>query len=130
MTSFTFLSFARRIYAAVDAEWLMQHYPRGSDINSRDGDGIAPITALSKGRVSTAEVNNRKKNFFPYGTVCVVSSPHIKGSDLLQAARESIMYCVGRVGDLPQWKDPKTGAIVRSKDARRIEMQPISDVST
>eukprot|EP01047_Picozoa_sp_COSAG01_P037187 COSAG01_NODE_2941_length_6819_cov_55.795536_2_plen_116_part_00 len=34
------------------------------------------------------------------------------------------MYCVGRVGDLPQWKDPKTGAIVRSKDARRIEMQP------
>jgi hypothetical protein len=111
-------------YAAVDAEWLMQHYPRGSDINSRDGDGIAPITALSKGRVSTAQVNNRKKNFFPFGTVCAVSSPHIKGSDLLQAARESVMYCIGRVRDLPQWKDPKTGAIVRSKDARRIEMQP------
>ena len=34
------------------------------------------------------------------------------------------MYCIGRVGDLPQWKDPTTGAIVRSKDARRLEMQP------
>lgn len=36
--------------AAIDEEWLMQHYPRSSDVTSRDGDGIAPITALARER--------------------------------------------------------------------------------
>ena len=96
-------------------------YPRSSDVNSRDGDGIAPITALSKGRVSTAEVNNRKKNFFPFGTVCVVSCPHIKGSDLLQAAREQVMYCVGRTHTLiPTPLERNSAAAGRSTRRRSV----------
>jgi hypothetical protein len=55
-------------------------------------------------------------NFALFGTPAKVSMSKVRGADLMNADRTRLCIAWGRVGDLPQWKDPWTGDIFRSKD--------------
>ena len=61
-------------------------------------------------------ISKELKNFVLFGTPAKISMSQVRGADLLRSDRTQLGIAWGRVGDLPQWKDPWTGAIFRSKD--------------
>jgi hypothetical protein len=104
------------VKAYEDAMFIANLYALGRNVNSRDGDAVRPLEEISAGRISRSQINNMLKYFVQFGTPARVSKSKVRGADIQQADRSTLCIAWGRFGDLPQWKDPWTGHIFRSKD--------------
>eukprot|EP01052_Picozoa_sp_SAG31_P028080 SAG31_NODE_2679_length_5264_cov_7.002711_1_plen_1137_part_10 len=101
---------------AVDQFVLLHNcFPKRSDIKSSDGDAPRPLEKLSCGRISRRQCDKIIHHSIPVGTPCLVTIPHIRGSDLTNIARCRWMVAVKQYGDLPIFECPYSGHHVRSK---------------
>ena len=96
--------------------WLWQRYPRGKDVRSSDGAAMAPLWYMSNGRISHRMISNELSNFVSVFTPCLISTPKTIGSDITRLDRSRWVIAWDMTGDLPIFKDPFTGAKVRTKD--------------
>jgi len=103
---------------------LRNLYGRKCDIKSMDGDVQRPLERISGGRISRRQCDHRLHHFIMVGTVCMVSIPHTKGSDIKNIARSRWGIALKMVGgDLPLFECPFTGAHFRSKSYVIHELQ-------
>ena len=85
--------------AMMDAIWLRQRHPTGSNIRG-DGDALRPIEQLTDGEHSRKRCNADLSHFVGFGSVAKVAMKSVRGSSLTNAVRERICYCVGRNGSM------------------------------
>ena len=74
-------------YAANQYARLHNCFPLKRDLKSTDGDAIKPLERLSNGRVSQRQCDRIIHHSIPVGTPCLVTVPHIRGSDITNIAR-------------------------------------------
>ena len=96
--------------------WLWQRYPRGKDIRSSDGDAVRPLEMLSNGRISRLQISKELSRFVTVFTPCLISTPHVIGSNIEKMDRSRWVVAWTMVNDLPIFKDLWTGAKYRTKD--------------
>eukprot|EP01052_Picozoa_sp_SAG31_P010591 SAG31_NODE_583_length_13888_cov_18.838277_12_plen_215_part_00 len=85
------------------------------DVISSDGDAPRPLEKLSCGRISRRQCDKIIHHSIPVGTPCLVTIPHVRGSDIENIARCRWMIAVRQYGDLPMFECPYSGATIRSK---------------
>jgi len=68
--------------AAHQAAIIRNLYPLHRDCVSGDGDAIRPLEAITRGRVSRRQIDNRLHHLIPLGTPCLIYSPKTKSSNL------------------------------------------------
>ena len=103
---------------------LMNHIPTARNVVSRDGDTIRPIEAMSAGVVSRRYCNHVLFYYCNPGTPAYCSTPHVKGSNLVKAARVRPAIRIGQEGTMPIWMCPFTGATFRTKDYTILTLRP------
>ena len=103
-------------WALEAAVQLMNIFPTSRRVTSKDGDAARPDEILSNGAISRRFCNHMIHYFENPGVPALVSTPDIKGSNLMQPNRVRKMIRMGMTSTLPKWVDPDTGRIVRSKD--------------
>ena len=77
---------------------------------------MAPLWYMSNGRISHRMISNELSNFVSVFTPCLISTPKTIGSDITRLDRSRWVIAWDMTGDLPIFKDPFTGAKVRTKD--------------
>ena len=83
-----------------------------------------PIEALSARVVSRRYCNHVLFYFCNPGTPAYCSTPHVKGSNRVKAARVRPAVRTGKVGTMPIRKCPFTGATFRTKDYTILTLRP------
>ena len=89
---------------------------------SHTGDAIRPAEQLSNGRFDRRLCNHIIKHVTTVGTPCLVTMPKTKGSDVVDLARNRWGILHHMVGDLPVFKDPRTGSEFHSKNYVAVDM--------
>ena len=101
---------------AVDQFVLMHNcFPQRADVESSDGDAPRPLEKISCGRISRRQCDKIIHHCIPVGTPCLVTIPHVRGSDITNVARCRWLIAIKQYGDLPIFECPYTGQHVRSK---------------
>ena len=109
-------------YAADQFVLLHNCFPKVQDLHSSDGDAPRPMETLTSGRISRRQCDKIIHHSIPVGTPCLVTIPHIKGSDITNIARCRWMIFIKQYGDLPVFECPYTGQHVRSKGYVRFNL--------
>ena len=117
-------------YAADQFALMHNCFPLQRDVNSRDGDAPRPLERLSVGRISRRQCDKIIHHSISVGTPCLVTIPHVKGSDIHNIARCKWGVAIKQYGDLPIFECPFTGSIFRSKGYVVFHLQPGQDAWT
>jgi len=68
--------------AAHQATTIRNLYPLQRECVSNDGDALRPLEAITMGKVSRRECDNRLHHLIPLGTPCLIYTPKTKSSNL------------------------------------------------
>jgi len=68
--------------AAHQATAIRNLYPLQRECVSNDGDALRPLEAITMGKVSRRECDNRLHHLIPLGTPCLIYTPKTKSSNL------------------------------------------------
>jgi len=102
-------------YACDQYITLHNCFPMKKDLKSGDGDAPRPLEKLSSGRVSRRQCDHTIHHSIPVGTPCLVTIPHVRGSDITNIARCRWAIAIKQYEDLPIFLCPHTGHEIRSK---------------
>ena len=105
------------------ATFITNVVARTRDIVSTDGDTVRPMERITLGRVSRRQCDRRIHHFIAPGTLCLVPTPKVIGSDIDKPARQRWGVAIGTCPhDLPIFECPFEGTTFRSKDYRIIDV--------
>ena len=103
---------------------VMNLFPTSRRVTSRDGDAPRPDEILSNGQTSRRYCNHVIHYYENPGTPAMVSTPEVRGSNLLNPTRCREAIRLGMIGTLPLWQCPHTGVHFRSKDYLVLNLPP------
>ena len=103
------------------AEFVLNRFPNlSTDVNeSIDGDRASPIEIGTQGRYSRRQVHRELSYFLPPGTIALVHSPKVKGSQLKAKVRYGIAW--GMYREQVIFRCPFTASTFRSKSYHAFE---------
>ena len=106
---------------AVDAAiYISNVVALARDVKSTDGDAPRPIERISFGRVSRRQCDHMIHHFQTPGTLCLVPTPKVQGSNIAMPARQRWGVVIRMLGSMPVFECPFSRTTFRSKDYRKV----------